>query len=163
MRRRPVEFRRPVRRRISSVVWWTLCGISVLLFIVIFSKESHIESRPASLNKVKICALLIILLFWVDVNVFGCWKYGNFEGNQCFELWDFYEFGIWRYNSFNWVLVGTVNGLDEDWDIQFWDCSCIMTWLLSQIAVSACMCFCAVGFVFMCRMEFLFDPWLCLS
>ncbi|KAF9661794.1 hypothetical protein SADUNF_Sadunf19G0105800 [Salix dunnii] len=25
MRRRPVEFRRPVRRRISSVVWWTLC------------------------------------------------------------------------------------------------------------------------------------------
>uniref|UniRef100_A0A6N2LE65 Uncharacterized protein n=1 Tax=Salix viminalis TaxID=40686 RepID=A0A6N2LE65_SALVM len=53
MRRRPVEFRRPVRRRISSVVWWTLCGISVLLFIVIFSKESHIESRPASLNKYK--------------------------------------------------------------------------------------------------------------
>ena len=67
-----MEFRRPVRRRISSVVWWTLCGISVLLFIVIFSKESHLESRPASLNKVKICALLIILLFWVDVNVFGC-------------------------------------------------------------------------------------------
>ncbi|CAN0914910.1 Probable galacturonosyltransferase 10 [Linum grandiflorum] len=47
MRRRPVDFRRPVRRRLSNVVWWTLCGIVVLLFIVIFSKESQIESRHA--------------------------------------------------------------------------------------------------------------------
>ncbi|CAI0460888.1 unnamed protein product [Linum tenue] len=45
MRRRPVDFRRPVRRRLSNVVWWTLCGIVVLLFIVIFSKESQIESK----------------------------------------------------------------------------------------------------------------------
>ena len=94
MRRRPVDFRRPVRRRISSVVWWTLCGISVLLFIVIFSKESGIESRSTSFNKVKICALLFILLFWVVVNVFGCWKCRNFEGNQCFEFWDSYDLGF---------------------------------------------------------------------
>ncbi|KAI5567940.1 hypothetical protein BDE02_13G124600 [Populus trichocarpa] len=48
MRRRPVDFRRPVRRRVSNVVVWSLCGIVVLLFIVIFSKESRIESRPTS-------------------------------------------------------------------------------------------------------------------
>lgn len=46
MRRRGQDFRRPVRRRISHVVWWTLCGIAVLLFIIILSKESQIESRP---------------------------------------------------------------------------------------------------------------------
>ncbi|KAL3574484.1 hypothetical protein D5086_025097 [Populus alba] len=48
MRRRPVDFRRPVRRRVSNVVVWSLCGIVVLLFIVIFNKESRIESRPTS-------------------------------------------------------------------------------------------------------------------
>ncbi|KAG8635540.1 probable galacturonosyltransferase 10 isoform X1 [Manihot esculenta] len=46
MRRRPTDFRRPVKRRCSNVVWWTLCGIVVLLFIIILSKESQIESRP---------------------------------------------------------------------------------------------------------------------
>ncbi|KAJ0112952.1 hypothetical protein Patl1_02175 [Pistacia atlantica] len=46
MRRRAADFRRPVRRRISNVVWWTLCGIVVLIFIVILSKETKIESRP---------------------------------------------------------------------------------------------------------------------
>ncbi|KAJ6693342.1 hypothetical protein OIU85_004140 [Salix viminalis] len=48
MRRRPVDSRRPVRRRISNVVVWSLCGIFVLLFIVILSKDSRIESRPSS-------------------------------------------------------------------------------------------------------------------
>lgn len=46
MRRRAGDFRRPVRRRISNVVWYTLCGIVVLFFIYILSKESQIESRP---------------------------------------------------------------------------------------------------------------------
>ncbi|XWS39509.1 hypothetical protein CRYUN_Cryun18bG0060900 [Craigia yunnanensis] len=46
MRRRGVDFRRPVRRRLSNVVWWTMCGIVVLVFIVILSNESQIESRP---------------------------------------------------------------------------------------------------------------------
>ncbi|KAH7576871.1 hypothetical protein JRO89_XS01G0168100 [Xanthoceras sorbifolium] len=46
MRRRGSDFRRPVRRRISNVVWWTLCGIVVLFFIFVLSKESQIESRP---------------------------------------------------------------------------------------------------------------------
>ncbi|KAK3184228.1 hypothetical protein Dsin_031514 [Dipteronia sinensis] len=46
MRRRGQDFRRPVRRRISNVVWWTLCGIVVLFFIFVLSKESQIESRP---------------------------------------------------------------------------------------------------------------------
>lgn len=47
MRRRAAEFRRPVKRRIPNVFWLTLCGIVVLLFIVVFSKESHPSSRPA--------------------------------------------------------------------------------------------------------------------
>lgn len=47
MRRRAVDFRRPPRRRWPNVVWWTLCGILVLLFIVILSKDSQIESRPS--------------------------------------------------------------------------------------------------------------------
>ncbi|KAF8043253.1 hypothetical protein BT93_A1561 [Corymbia citriodora subsp. variegata] len=47
MRRRGADFRRPTRRRWPNVVWWTLCGILVLLFIVILSKDSQIESRPS--------------------------------------------------------------------------------------------------------------------
>ncbi|KAJ8763827.1 hypothetical protein K2173_003609 [Erythroxylum novogranatense] len=47
MRRRPLDFRRPVRRRWPNLVWWTFCGIVVLLFIVMFSKENQIESRPS--------------------------------------------------------------------------------------------------------------------
>lgn len=47
MRRRATDFRRPPRRRWPNVVWWTLCGILVLLFIVILSKDSQIESRPS--------------------------------------------------------------------------------------------------------------------
>ncbi|KAJ6383410.1 hypothetical protein OIU78_026818 [Salix suchowensis] len=54
MRRRPVDSRRPVRRRISNVVVWSLCGIFVLLFIVILSKDSRIESRPSSSIKIGI-------------------------------------------------------------------------------------------------------------
>uniref|UniRef100_A0A2P2NYH1 Hexosyltransferase n=1 Tax=Rhizophora mucronata TaxID=61149 RepID=A0A2P2NYH1_RHIMU len=48
MRRRQGEFRRSARRKWPNVVWWTVCGTVVLLFIVIFSKESQIESRPPS-------------------------------------------------------------------------------------------------------------------
>ncbi|XP_059457144.1 staphylococcal-like nuclease CAN1 isoform X2 [Corylus avellana] len=46
MRRRPVDFRRPVRRRVSNVLWWVLSGIAVLLFIFVPSKGTQIESRP---------------------------------------------------------------------------------------------------------------------
>ncbi|XP_038714575.1 probable galacturonosyltransferase 10 isoform X2 [Tripterygium wilfordii] len=51
MRRRPVDFRRPVRRRFPNLIWWTLLGIVVLLFIVILSKEGQIESRPATVKR----------------------------------------------------------------------------------------------------------------
>ncbi|KAF5745994.1 Galacturonosyltransferase 10 [Tripterygium wilfordii] len=47
MRRRPADFRKSVRRRFPNVIWWTLLGIVVLLFIVILSKEGQLESRPA--------------------------------------------------------------------------------------------------------------------
>lgn len=63
MRRRGQDFRRPVRRRISHVVWWTLCGIAVLLFIVILSKESQIESRP-TFPKVEIFPSLFLFYFY---------------------------------------------------------------------------------------------------
>jgi ACR3 family arsenite efflux pump ArsB len=89
MRRRPVDFRRPVRRRVSNVVVWSLCGIVVLLFIVIFSKESRIESRPTSSIKVKICALqdfsVVCSIAWFLMCLIAV-KCGNFEGNQCFEF-----------------------------------------------------------------------------
>jgi hypothetical protein len=52
MRRRPVDFRRPVRRRVSNVLWWVLSGIAILLFIFVLSKGSQIESRP-EMPKVK--------------------------------------------------------------------------------------------------------------
>ncbi|KAE7996530.1 hypothetical protein FH972_001245 [Carpinus fangiana] len=54
MRRRPVDFRRPVRRRVSNVLWWVLSGIAVLLFIFVPSKGTQIESRP---EIPKICRL----------------------------------------------------------------------------------------------------------
>ncbi|KAL8031470.1 hypothetical protein ABFX02_13G027200 [Erythranthe guttata] len=41
MRRRGSDFRRPVRRRIPNVFWLTLCGLVILLFIVLFSRESQ--------------------------------------------------------------------------------------------------------------------------
>ncbi|KAG5233445.1 Galacturonosyltransferase [Salix suchowensis] len=50
MRRRPVDSRRPVRRRISNVVVWSLCCIFVLLFIVILSKDSQMLS-PNSVTR----------------------------------------------------------------------------------------------------------------
>ncbi|XP_074379859.1 putative galacturonosyltransferase 10 [Apium graveolens] len=45
MRRRGQDFRRPVRRRFSIVFWLTLCGLVVLLFIVVLSRESQPSSR----------------------------------------------------------------------------------------------------------------------
>ncbi|XP_062157466.1 staphylococcal-like nuclease CAN1 isoform X2 [Alnus glutinosa] len=46
MRRRPVYFRRPVRRRVSNVLWRVLSGMAILLFIFVLSKGSQIDSRP---------------------------------------------------------------------------------------------------------------------
>lgn len=54
MRRRPPDFRRPARRRLSNAFWWTLCFVAVLLFVFILSRGSQIESRPA-ITRVKIC------------------------------------------------------------------------------------------------------------
>ncbi|KAK8493674.1 hypothetical protein V6N13_046676 [Hibiscus sabdariffa] len=47
MRRRGLDFRRPGRRRLSNVVWWIMCGIVVLVFILIFTKDAQIDSRPS--------------------------------------------------------------------------------------------------------------------
>ncbi|KAF8411226.1 hypothetical protein HHK36_003772 [Tetracentron sinense] len=46
MRRRAVDFRRPVKRRFSKVFWLTLCGLVILLFIVLFSKQKQPTFRP---------------------------------------------------------------------------------------------------------------------
>lgn len=51
MRRRPSDFRRPVRRRFSNVFWLTLCGLVVLLLIVLLSRESLPESRSALIKR----------------------------------------------------------------------------------------------------------------
>ncbi|XP_059663117.1 probable galacturonosyltransferase 10 isoform X1 [Cornus florida] len=45
MRRRPTDFRRPVRRRFSNVFWFTLCGLMILFFIVLLSRDSQPTSR----------------------------------------------------------------------------------------------------------------------
>ncbi|KAK2446132.1 putative galacturonosyltransferase 10 [Trifolium repens] len=47
MRRRPTDFRRPVRRRVPDALWWALCCAVVLLFIYILTKGTQIESRPS--------------------------------------------------------------------------------------------------------------------
>ncbi|KAL3647139.1 hypothetical protein CASFOL_008107 [Castilleja foliolosa] len=41
MRRRGSDFRRPSRRRIPNVFWLTLCGLLILLFIVLLSRENQ--------------------------------------------------------------------------------------------------------------------------
>jgi len=137
MRRRPVDFRRPVRRRVSNVVVWSLCGIVVLLFIVIFSKESRIESRPTSSIKVKICALqdfsVVCSIAWFLMCLIAV-KCGNFEGNQCFEFWDLFFFVIWDLKG-QWGLIGfslvLLFGLMKVDIYIFGDSSNIMTWLLA--------------------------------
>uniref|UniRef100_A0A5B7ALX2 Hexosyltransferase n=1 Tax=Davidia involucrata TaxID=16924 RepID=A0A5B7ALX2_DAVIN len=45
MRRRAADFRRPVKRRFSNWFWLTLCGLVILLFIVVLSRESRPTSR----------------------------------------------------------------------------------------------------------------------
>lgn len=45
MRRRAVDFRRPVRRRYSNVFLLTLCGLVILLFIVLLSQDKQTKSR----------------------------------------------------------------------------------------------------------------------
>ncbi|TYH22599.1 hypothetical protein ES288_A04G141900v1 [Gossypium darwinii] len=51
MRRRGLDFRRPVRKRFPNVVWWTVCGILVLVLIVVLSREGQTESKPTISRK----------------------------------------------------------------------------------------------------------------
>ncbi|XP_022860046.1 probable galacturonosyltransferase 10 [Olea europaea var. sylvestris] len=51
MRRRGSDLRRPVRRRVSSVFWLTLCGITILLFIVLISRENQKPSSRSAIIK----------------------------------------------------------------------------------------------------------------
>lgn len=72
MRRRPIDFRRPVRRPISNVLWRVLCGIAVLLFIFVLSRGSQIESRPAILKVNKRSGFCLVLLIIVDLGILFC-------------------------------------------------------------------------------------------
>ncbi|XP_015953553.1 probable galacturonosyltransferase 10 [Arachis duranensis] len=50
MRRRGADFRRPVRRRVQDVAWWTLCSVVALLFIYILvttTKGSNTNSTTS--------------------------------------------------------------------------------------------------------------------
>lgn len=40
-----------MRRRFPNVFWWTLCGVAFLVFILIFSRESQIDSGPAMVKR----------------------------------------------------------------------------------------------------------------
>nr|DAD25054.1 TPA_asm: hypothetical protein HUJ06_026518 [Nelumbo nucifera] len=51
MRRRPTDFRRPVKRRFSKLFWLTLCGLVVLLFIVLSSQDKQPSSRPTIVQR----------------------------------------------------------------------------------------------------------------
>lgn len=51
MRRRGVDFRRPVRRRFPNVVWWTLCGVAFLVFILFFSRDNQNDSGPEMVKR----------------------------------------------------------------------------------------------------------------
>ncbi|KAF8409351.1 hypothetical protein HHK36_005426 [Tetracentron sinense] len=46
MRRRAVDFRRPVRRRFLKVFWLTLWCLVILFFIVLLMQEKQLKSRP---------------------------------------------------------------------------------------------------------------------
>ncbi|CAA2980632.1 Hypothetical predicted protein [Olea europaea subsp. europaea] len=50
MRRRVSDFRRPVRRRFSNVFWVILCGLVILLFIGLLSRENQ---QPTSRSAAK--------------------------------------------------------------------------------------------------------------
>uniref|UniRef100_A0A7N2M144 Uncharacterized protein n=2 Tax=Quercus lobata TaxID=97700 RepID=A0A7N2M144_QUELO len=47
MMRRALDMWRPVKRQVSIVLCWAFCVISVLLFLLLLSKQSQIELRPA--------------------------------------------------------------------------------------------------------------------
>ncbi|XP_073039755.1 probable galacturonosyltransferase 10 isoform X1 [Primulina eburnea] len=51
MRRRGPDFRRPVRRRFSNVFWITLCGLVIVLFIVVLSRENRKPSPRSVYTK----------------------------------------------------------------------------------------------------------------
>ncbi|KAK1396236.1 Hexosyltransferase [Heracleum sosnowskyi] len=51
MRRRGQEFRRPVRRRLSNVFWFTLCGLLMLLFIGLLTRDTNSSSRSVLVKK----------------------------------------------------------------------------------------------------------------
>ncbi|KAF2283172.1 hypothetical protein GH714_043502 [Hevea brasiliensis] len=101
MRRRPMDFRRPVRRRLSNVVWWTICGLVVLFFIIIFSKESQIESRPSHAK----ASFSYFVLFWCGrVNcepVLGLVA-DKTRGISIFDVLEFLDLGVEGTMALNW-------------------------------------------------------------
>ena len=63
MRRRAADFRRPVRRRVQDVVWWTLCSVVVLFFIYILTtKGTSTASTPHFSRVTKIYPFLSLLI-----------------------------------------------------------------------------------------------------
>ncbi|KAF7139831.1 hypothetical protein RHSIM_Rhsim06G0192800 [Rhododendron simsii] len=51
MRRRPVDFRRPARRRFSKVFWFTLCGVLFLIGFALFGRERGSTSTSAMVKR----------------------------------------------------------------------------------------------------------------
>ena len=133
MRRRPVDFRRPVRRRFPNVLWWVLCGVAVLLFIFVLSKGSQIESRP-TIPQVKqrseFCFFLIHLFGALDFSLFDCrenvGKWGKLFNIEYWELgfWVILEFegtnyliGLWVILVFGLIGVSFFNSRECEMDV----------------------------------------------
>ncbi|KAG5546329.1 hypothetical protein RHGRI_018487 [Rhododendron griersonianum] len=55
MRRRPVDFRRPARRRFSKVFWFTLCGVLSLIGFALFGRERGSTSTSAMVKSYYRC------------------------------------------------------------------------------------------------------------
>jgi len=71
MMRRALDMWRPVKRQVSIVLCWAFCVISVLLFLLLLSKQSQIELRPAipKVNK-KFFISFVFYSFWKFYSLF---------------------------------------------------------------------------------------------
>ncbi|KAE9458153.1 hypothetical protein C3L33_09943, partial [Rhododendron williamsianum] len=64
MRRRPVDFRRPARRRFSKVFWFTLCGVLSLIGFALFGRERGSTSTSAMVklnDQIALAKALIVI------------------------------------------------------------------------------------------------------
>ena len=94
MMRRALDMWMPVKRQVSIVLCWAFCVISVLLFLLLLSKQSQIELRPA-IPKVK-------QKFFISFVFFSFWKFYSL-----FWILEFYLIWFLR-KRFYWELFSLI-------------------------------------------------------